>query len=91
MNSSILREFGDEVSHVPATPGPTVSVRVARRDPSELAAGNGAMTLFGDATVSGFQQLPAKNDTFIVGGVEYRAFDVQGPDESGGLHIHLTR
>lgn len=40
---------------------------------------------------SGFPLMPVKNDTFIVAGISYRAFEVQGPDESGGITINLTK
>lgn len=89
LNASILREFGVTAQH--HTFGSTADVLVCRTDPSELSSVGVVMVLFGDITRSGFSQLPTKNDIFTIGGGDYRAFDVQGPDESGGVYIHLTK
>jgi len=91
LNAGILREFGVEVEHAPAGYVELNTVTLAKRDPDDLSASGVLMTFFGDSEASGFVQLPAKNDLFQVDGETYRAFDVQGPDVSGGLLIHLTK
>lgn len=91
LNASVLSEFGTTVEHTPTSTGIPTEIVVSRSDPTELSAAGVLLTLFGDVTASGFATTPVKNDAFEVDGVAYRAFDVQGPDETGGIHIHLTR
>lgn len=90
MNAAVLEDFGRSVLHTPGVGAPA-TVTLARSDPSALSASGSALTLFGDMEQSGFTQLPVKNDVFTVDGQQYRAFDVQGPDESGGIYVHLTK
>lgn len=89
-NAAMLDIQGRDVTWTPAGGSP-VSVRVIRADPNALAAAGVLMTLFGTMAASGFTQMPVKNDAFTVDSVTYRVFDVQGPDESGGIYIHLTK
>lgn len=90
MYSSHLDIRGMDCSWTPAGGSP-VSVRVIREDPNALAAAAVMMTLWGAIVPSGFTQTPVKNDTVVVNTVTYRVFDVQGPDESGGIYLHLTK
>jgi len=89
-NQALLDIMGEEVVWTPSG-GTAVPVRVIRADPSALAAAGVLLTLFGAVGVSGFTQPPAKNDTFVVDTVTYRLFDAQGPDEAGGIYLHLTK
>lgn len=89
LDATLIAEFGDDVTYTP-NGGTPEDVRVIHKDPDQLA--NGALlVLFGTIADSGFSQAPAKNDTFTVGDVEYRAFEVSGPDVIGGYFISLTK
>jgi len=89
-NAAQIEYSGEAATWTPAG-GVATSIRVVRADPSELSAGGVLMMLFGTMAGSGFTQMPVKNDVFTVNSINYRAFDVQGPDAALGLWIHLTK
>ena len=91
MNRSILNEFGREVQHIPSGFSSSSTVVAVKQDPQELAAHASLLVLFADTSLSGFSQLPQKNDEFVVDGITYRAFEILGPDAANGLYIHLTK
>lgn len=89
-NKSLMDILGETVAWTPAG-GSAVSIRVMRIEPNAFSAVGVLMMLFGSMLASGFTSMPKKNDTCTVGGLVYRIFDVQGPDESNGIYIHLTK
>lgn len=91
VTTAVLQEFGEEVRHFAGGIGPGVIVAVAWSDPNELSSAGVAGTLFADSISSGFQTQPVKNDVFERAGVNYRVFDVQGPDQTGAVYIHLSK
>jgi len=90
VNAAQLDIYGEAATWTPAGGVATV-IRVVRADPSELSAGGVLMMLFGTMAGSGFTQMPVKNDVFTLNSINYRAFDVQGPDAALGIWIHLTK
>lgn len=91
VTTAVLQEFGEEVRHFAGGIGAGVDVTVAWSDPSELSAAGVAGTLFADSVSSGFVTQPTKNDVFQRAGIDYRVFDLQGPDQTGAIYIHLKR
>jgi hypothetical protein len=92
MNADIVCEFGEAMTHTPEGASAGSTVRLVRMDPSELNMDTAGafLILFGTPETSGFAQDPEENDTFEVGGEEYRAFKVTR-DQTGGVFIYLTR
>lgn len=91
LNAGVLREFGELVRHSVGGTGVRYAITAAWSDPTELAAAGIAGTLFADSQLSGFTTQPAKNDVFERGGIDYRVYDLQGPDQTGALYIHLKQ
>ena len=91
LDGALIETFGEDVGFTPdGSSDAPETVRVIRIDPLQLA--NGALLgAFGTVADSGFPQAPAKNDIFTIDAVEYRAFEVLGPDAIGGYRISLTK
>jgi hypothetical protein len=91
LDGSLISTFGEVVGFTPnGSSDEPEEVLVIREDPIS-GANNALLVLFGTMADSGFSQMPAKNDTFTVDDVEYRAFEVSPPDAIGGIFISLKK
>ena len=89
-NAANIRAFGITVTFHRAG-GQAEDVTVIKSSPSAFSGQLVLAQLFGTMADSGFTYMPAKNDKFIISGEEFRAFEVLGPDEAGGIHISLAK
>jgi hypothetical protein len=91
LDGSLIQTFGLDATFTPYGSSDPEEVRVIRVDPIALSAVNALLVVFGTVADSGFSRAPAKNDLIEIDGVDYRMFDVQGPDLLGGYNMSLEK
>lgn len=91
LNLAQLDEFGVEVQH--RYEGGSTTVTAVRIDPRSLneAPAGAFMALFGSIEHSGWDQVPVKNDSFVLDENSFRVFEVKREDQTDGIWIFLEQ